>query len=119
MVNNFIMELTCERRPSKRDGILRLHWKTGFRVPIKQQGNNLIVGGLDSIKESHRTITRLAPALSMFNDWIQSEPVIEGIIASIFFIPEDMDDGRGLSRILQALKDSYRERYPGIQMRKD
>lgn len=118
-MNSPIMELTCVRRPSKKDGILRLHWRTGFSVPIKQQGNELIVGGLDGIKQNHRTIMRLAPALTKFNEWIQSEPVIEGIIASIVFIPQDLEDSQSLSRILQALKDSYRELHPGLQMRKD
>ena len=78
-----------------------------------------VVGGIDSIKETHRRMMRLVPVLTMFDEFLQSEPVIEGTIASILIAPDDMadDGGRGLSRILQALKDSYRSLYPGNAIR--
>lgn len=117
-MDSAIMELICVRSPSKKDGKLRVYWKTGFSCTVKQQGDEHKVEGLESFRVSHRAMKRLTPVLVMFQEWLESEPVFEGTMASVLIAPEDMqeDGGRGLSRILQYLKDSYRRldkyRYP-------
>ncbi len=113
MIDAPFMELTCERRPSKKDGKLRLIWQTKFQAQISKQGSNYVVGD-NSLKANHQTMKRLAAVLVMFEERIKNEPIIEGTLASILILPEDLgeDGGRGLSRILQALKDSYREMHP-------
>lgn len=109
------MELICVRRPGKKDGKLRLYWRTNFQVPVVKQGNSYVVGD-GSLKSNHRDMKHLTPVLVMFDEWLENESAGEGVIASIGIPPEDLlhDGGRGLSRVFQRLKDSFRNLHPKV-----
>jgi hypothetical protein len=112
MVESSPKVLTCVRHRGRKDGIMRLYWQIDFQTSVTQQGDKCLVKDDSSLKETLRIMKRLAPALGMFNEWYESEVPIEGEIASIVFIPDDTQSGQGLSRIVQALKDSYRTLHP-------
>ncbi len=103
------------RRPSKKDGKLKLYWRTKFRVLLYNLDDRYVVGD-GTLVANHRAMMHLLPILVKFDEWLESEPVAEGVIASIVIPPEDMvpKTRPALSRILQRLKDAYRETHSSV-----
>jgi hypothetical protein len=112
MVESSPKVLTCTLHASKKDGIVRFQWGIDFQISVTKQGDQCMVKDDSSLKENHRTMKRILPALVMFREWFQSEVPVEGEIASIILFPDDTENSQGLSRIVQALKDSYRTMHP-------